>query len=139
MKRKFKVGDRVSTEYGKGTVKFVVDGNFRPYGISLDNKRVNGHDCNSKDIEYGHGYWANEDELTLIEEDKEEYFIELNTKRVKELIDKYKIESPIIKHTKDFRLQKVKELIKAVNTLEEFGKKVELKITIELDGKKIEL
>jgi hypothetical protein len=38
---------------------------------------------------------------------------------------------------KDIRLEKRKELIKAVNTLEEFGKKVELKITIELDGKNI--
>ena len=38
---------------------------------------------------------------------------------------------------KDIRLEKLKELIKAVNTLGEFGKEVELKITIELDGKKI--
>ena len=37
----------------------------------------------------------------------------------------------------DIRLEKLKELIKAVNTLGEFGKEVELKITIELDGKKI--
>jgi hypothetical protein len=40
---------------------------------------------------------------------------------------------------KDIRLEKLKQLIKAVNTLGEFGKQVELKITIELDGKKIEL
>ena len=40
---------------------------------------------------------------------------------------------------KDIRLEKLKQLIKAVNTLGEFGRQVELKITIELDGKKIEL
>jgi hypothetical protein len=40
---------------------------------------------------------------------------------------------------KDIRLEKLKELIKAVNTLGEFGKEVELNITIELDGKKVEL
>ena len=40
---------------------------------------------------------------------------------------------------KDERLNKLKQLIKAVNTLGEFGKEVELKVTIELDGKKIEL
>ena len=43
------------------------------------------------------------------------------------------------KEIKDIRLDKLKQLIKAVNTLGEFGKEVELKITIELDGKKIEL
>ena len=40
---------------------------------------------------------------------------------------------------KDIRLEKLKDLIKAVNTLGSLGVEVKLKITIELDGKKIEL
>jgi hypothetical protein len=107
---KFKVGDRVSTEYGKGTIKFI-DDDSTPYAVEYDEKLYFGHSCdgNCKD---SYGYWRKEEQLTLIEET-----------------------TPI----KDIRLDKLKQLIKAVNTLGEFGKEVELKITIELDGKKIEL
>lgn len=137
MKREFKVGDRVSTSHKDRrynnkvgiitNIENCID-ELMPFWVCYD----------------GGGYdWYKEDELTLIEEDKEEdkeeYFIELNTKRVKEMIDKYKIESPIIKHTKDFRLQKIKDLIKAVNTLGSLGVEIKLKITVEIDGKKVEL
>ena len=108
---KFKVGDRVSTKHGKGTVKFIGNGIFPPHAIELDEIDNAGHSCDGycKD---GSGVWFSLDAITLIEET-----------------------TPI----KDIRLDKLKQLIKAANTLGEFGKEVELKITIELEGKKIEL
>jgi hypothetical protein len=106
----FKVGDKVSTVYGKGTIKFI-DYDSTPYAVEHDSEIRYGHTCNNF-CKNNRGYWYKEEELTLIEET-----------------------TPI----KDTRLERLDELIKAVNTLGEFGKQVELKITIELDGKKIEL
>ena len=40
---------------------------------------------------------------------------------------------------KDIRLDKLKQLIKAVNTLGSLGVEVKLKITVEIDGKKVQL
>ena len=40
---------------------------------------------------------------------------------------------------KDIRLDKLKQLIKAVNTLGSLAVEVKLKITVEIDGKKVQL
>ena len=117
---KFKVGDKVrvldrSSLYS-GEIGLVVSlyiSCSHPYKVSVDD-------------ELG-GIVFKEEDLELIEEP-----IIFNKEAIKAIKEKC---YPI----KDIRLDKLKQLIKAVNTLGEFGKQVELKITIELDGKKIEL
>ena len=65
MERKFKVGDRVMDEYyGIGTVKFDDESNFYPYAIELDT--FTG--CDRPNCKKGHGTWADEGDLTLVEE-----------------------------------------------------------------------
>ena len=117
---KFKVGDKVrvldrsSLYFGEiGLVVSLYVDCYHPYKVSVDD-------------ELG-GIVFKEEDLELIEEPKESL--------IDELVDAFEIPKLI----KDIRLDKLKQLIKAVNTLGEFGKEVELKITIELDGKKIEL
>ena len=117
---KFKVGDKVrvleeeSLYFGKIGLVSRVDINCEyPYKVSVNDERG--------------GIIYKEEDLELIEEYKESL--------IDELVNDFKKPKLI----KDERLNKLKQLIKAVNTLGEFGKEVELKITIELDGKKIEL
>ena len=114
---KFKVGDKVKSLEIKDSLKY---SNREGIITELDGKdfivSFNGSDVWT---------YLNEKELELIEEPK--------GKTLEQIKKDYSY--PI----KDIRLDKLKQLIKAVNTLGEFGKEVELKITIELDGKKIEL
>ena len=113
---KFKVGDKVrvleskSKLFGKeGVITTVKVSSLYPYAVE------------------GESAWSVfvEEDLELIEEPK--------GKTLEQIKKDYSY--PV----KDIRLDKLKQLIKAVNTLGEFGKQVELKITIELDGNKIEL
>ena len=130
---KFKVGDKVrvlveeSLFFGKDCVVVCVrTGAMYPYEV----------ECN---VRYS---FYKEEDLQLIEEPKEDFNIQFEKSLVEDMIKKYGIVSPSIEpliKIKDERLNKLKQLIKAVNTLGEFGKEVELKVTIELDGKKIEL
>jgi hypothetical protein len=115
---KFKVGDEIivvncseGKDNGKkGVIENDHESGSIPYLIRLDD---------------GSNNWFNESEIELIEEPK--------GKTLEQIKKDYSY--PV----KDIRLDKLKQLIKAVNTLGEFGKQVELKITIELDGKKVEL
>ena len=131
---KFKVGDKVrvleedSLYFGRiGLVSQVCIDNVYPYKVSVDEG-------------YG-GIVYEEQYLELIEEPKESLLDELRKYKYPKPIITFsdKESKPSIIKIKDERLNKLKQLIKAVNTLGEFGKEVELKITIELDGKKIEL
>jgi hypothetical protein len=117
---KFKVGDKVRVMFN------TIGSKFKPDEEAVVLK------CLPDDLEYNvrgeeDSWFISESSLELIEEP-----IIFNKEAVKAIKEKcYSI--------KDIRLEKLKQLIKAVNTLGEFGKQVELKITIELDGKKIEL
>jgi len=128
---KFKVGDKVrvleeeSILFGKDSVV-----------IGVTNTRVFPYEVERED---GYSIFKEED-LELIEESKESLIDELKKLQYKKPIITFsKGKKPSIVKIKDIRLDKLKQLIKSVNTLGEFGKEVELKITIELDGKKIEL
>lgn len=53
---------------------------------------------------------------------------------------KYKnLKKKNMKQIKNISLERLEELIKAVNTLGSLGVEVKLKITVEIDGKKVEL
>jgi len=116
MKKEFKVGDRVkvvnkdsSLFNRESTIIETNKGRLHPYVIEI------------MDMPY-----ASKD-LELIEEAKEKTIVTFSDNPINYI------------EIKDTRLERLDELIKAVNTLGSLGVEVELKITIELDGKKIEL
>lgn len=67
----FKIGDRVKTFKGDGTV-VAIDPAFRDYGVELDNYSVYNHDLyypsvpNCPKVKEGHGWWFTGDKLTLL-------------------------------------------------------------------------
>lgn len=62
----FKVGDRVETEFGKGTVKFIsLDMTYLPYAVELDTYK-GGNYCNAHTT---HGRWFEAYEMTLLQKE----------------------------------------------------------------------
>ena len=114
---KFKVGDRVRTlqledsEAYSNRVGVITGIDGMDFVVSF-----NGSD------DWTYFY---EEELELIEEPK--------GKTLEQIKKDYSYS------IKDIRLDKLKQLIKAVNTLGSLGVEVKLKITVEIDGKKVQL
>ena len=115
---KFKVGDKVRVNQYKGDILF---------GVVKEIMRGDYPVC--VDINSNYDMYCSLDSLSFMEDVSIGDRLDMAIKDLKDHNIKIK----------DIRLDKLKQLIKAVNTLGEFGKEVELKITIELDGKKIEL
>ncbi|MDH0613349.1 MULTISPECIES: helix-turn-helix domain-containing protein [unclassified Agrobacterium] len=62
----FKVGDRVSSPYGVGTVKALPTPSFNLFAVELD-RPYWGHSCDGK-TKSQHGAWTSAEDMTLLEQ-----------------------------------------------------------------------